>query len=124
MPARAGSRPTSIDEQIAQGLRSGNRINRIWDVNPARGGPIIQDRLWVYGSYRHWGTYNTVAGSFKDQDFSDVFYKPSTEQNLFPVWHQSAAARFTAQLNSEATRSTSTTTGSTPTSATASSRRI
>ena len=87
------------DEQMAQGLRSGSRINRIWDVNPNAGGPIIPDRLWVYGGFRHWGTYNTVAGSFKDQDFSSLFYEPSTEQNLFPVWHQSGVARFTTQIN-------------------------
>ena len=87
------------EEQIAQGLRSGNRINRIWDVNPNAGGPIIRDRLWVYGGFRHWGTYNTVAGSFKDRDFSALFYEPSDEQNLFPVWHQSGVARFTAQIN-------------------------
>ena len=87
------------EEQIAQGLRSGNRIDRIWDVNPNAGGPIIRDRLWVYGGYRHWGTYNSVAGSFKDANFSDIFYTPTTEQNLFPVWHQSGVARFTAQVN-------------------------
>ena len=87
------------DEQIAQGLRSGNRIDRIWDVNPNAGGPIIRDRLWIYGGYRHWGTYNSVAGSFKDQDFSSIFYSPSTEQNLFPVWHQSAVARLTTQVS-------------------------
>ena len=61
-------------EQIAQGLQSGNRINRIWDINPVGGGPIIKDRLWVYGGYRHWGTYNTVAGSFKDANFTETFY--------------------------------------------------
>jgi len=87
------------DEQIARGLRSGNRIERIWDLNPNAGGPIIRDRLWIYGGYRHWGTYNTVAGSFRDQDFSSIFYSPSTEQNLFPVWHQSAAARLTTQVS-------------------------
>ncbi|HLG59070.1 MAG TPA: TonB-dependent receptor [Vicinamibacterales bacterium] len=86
-------------DQIAKGLRSGNRIQRIWDVNPAAGGPIVKDRLWVYASYRHWGTYNSVAGSFKDKDFTEIFYEPTTEQNLFPVWHQSAVARFTTQLN-------------------------
>lgn len=85
--------------QIARGLTSGNRINKIWDVNPAGGGPIIRDRLWIYASYRHWGTYNTVAGSFRDQDFSALFYEPTTEQNLFPVWHQSAVARLTTQIN-------------------------
>jgi hypothetical protein len=87
------------DDLIAQGLRTGNRINRIWDLNPAAGGPILPDRLWVYASYRHWGTYNTVAGSFKDKDFSALFYEPTDEQNLFPVWHQSGVARFTTQIN-------------------------
>ena len=87
------------EEQIAQGLRSGNRIDRIWDVNPNAGGPLIRDRLWIYGGYRHWGTYNSVAGSFRDQDFSSIFYSPTTEQNLFPVWHQSAVARLTTQVS-------------------------
>ena len=83
----------------ARGLTTGNRINRIWDLNPALGGPLVKDRLWIYGSYRHWGTYNSVAQSFRDLDFSELFYKPSTEQNLFPVWHQSAVSRLTTQVN-------------------------
>ena len=97
--AGEGWQSNNLDEELkSQGLTTGNRINRIWDINPALGGPIIKDRLWIYGSYRHWGTYNTVAQSFKDQDFSELFYVPSTEQNLFPVWHQSAVARFTTQV--------------------------
>jgi hypothetical protein len=98
--AGEGWQSNNLDEDLkSRGLTTGNRINRIWDVNPALGGPIIRDRLWVYGSYRHWGTYNTVAQSFKDADFSELFYTPSTEQNLFPVWHQSAVARFTTQVS-------------------------
>jgi hypothetical protein len=98
--AGEGWQSTNLDQhQIDQGLKSGNRINRIWDINPAGGGPIVKDRMWMFASYRHWGTYNTVAGSFKDQDFSELFYQPSTEQNLFPVWHQSAVARLTTQIN-------------------------
>jgi hypothetical protein len=87
------------DEQISKGLRSGNRINRIWDVNPGGGGPIVKDRLWLYSSFRHWGTYNSVAGSFKDKDFSAIFYEPTTEQNRFDVWHESAVARLTTQVS-------------------------
>ena len=34
-PARGWQSDNLDDEQISQGLRSGNRINRIWDVNPA-----------------------------------------------------------------------------------------
>jgi hypothetical protein len=83
----------------ARGLLSGSRVDKIWDVDPAGGGPIIKDRLWLFSSYRNWGTYNTVAGSFQDADFSEVLYKPSTIQNLFPVWHESAVARLTTQVS-------------------------
>ena len=98
--AGQGWQSDNLDEELQnRGLRSGNRINRIWDINPAAGGPIVRDRLWLFASYRHWGTYNTVAGSFKDKDFSEILYQPTTEQNLFPVWHQSGVARLTTQIN-------------------------
>jgi carboxypeptidase family protein len=106
--AGEGWQSNNLDDELrARGLSTGNRINRIWDANPALGGPIIKDRLWVYGSYRHWGTYNTVAQSFRDADFTELFYscapdatgQCTTEQNLFPVWHQSAVTRFTTQVN-------------------------
>jgi hypothetical protein len=87
------------DEQRGRGLATGNRIKRIWDVNPAFGGPVVRDRLWAYGSYRHWGTYNTVAGAYQPLDFSALFYEPSTEQSLFPVHHQNGAVRLTAQVS-------------------------
>jgi len=95
---------------IAQGLKSGSKVDKIWDVNPAGGGPIVKDKMWIYAGYRYWGTYNTVAGSFKDADFTEFPYyscKPdasgacTTEQNLFPVWHWAADARLTTQLGSK-----------------------
>src|SRR5690242_2943666 len=98
--AGEGWQSNNLDDELrSKGLLSGNRINRVWDLNPALGGPLVKDRVWIYGSYRQWGTYNTVAGSFKDKDFTELFYQPSTEQNLFPVWHQSAVSRITTQVN-------------------------
>jgi hypothetical protein len=38
-----------------RGLGGAGAIRESWDINPAVGGPIIRDRLWFYGSYRHWG---------------------------------------------------------------------
>src|SRR4051812_17061431 len=97
------------DTQRAQGLKSANLVNKIWDINPVAGGPIFKDRMWIFGGYRHWGTYNNVAGSFKDASFTEKIYSCNqdangnctTEQNLFPVWHQSAAARLTTQVSSK-----------------------
>jgi len=93
--------------QQAQGLKSANLVNKIWDLNPVGGGPLLKDRVWIFGGYRHWGTYNNVAGSFKDASFTEKLYSCNkdangnctTEQNLFPVWHQSAAARLTTQVS-------------------------
>ena len=93
--------------QQAQGLKSANLVNKIWDLNPVGGGPLLKDRVWIFGGYRHWGTYNNVAGSFKDASFTEKLYSCNkdaagnctTAQNLFPVWHQSAAARLTTQVS-------------------------
>jgi hypothetical protein len=93
--------------QIAQGLHSANLVNKVWDINPVVGLPIVKDRVWLFGGFRHWGTYNNVAGSFKDSSFTETIYNCgqtaygvgncSTSQNLFPVWHESAAGHLTTQ---------------------------
>jgi hypothetical protein len=40
------------------------QIQKIWDVNPSIGGPIVKDQLWFLFAYRHWGVDSTVANSF------------------------------------------------------------
>jgi hypothetical protein len=52
------------DELQASGLRSVDRVNYIYDVNPAVGGPLVTDRLWFYGAYRQWATNQYAAGLF------------------------------------------------------------
>jgi hypothetical protein len=73
-PARAGSRHNLDDEQKSKGLLSGNRINRIWDINPRWAARSSRTACGSTASYRHWGTYNTVAGSFKDATSATFFY--------------------------------------------------
>ena len=102
MPAKAGSRTISTTTRIAQGLKSGNRINRIWDVNPALGGPIIKDRLWIYGvvpSLGHVQHGRRIVQGRGLLGAASTSAGTAPEQNLFPVWHQSAAARLTTQLS-------------------------
>src|SRR5437868_3759564 len=35
-------------------LTNVGKIDKVWDVNPSIGGPIVRDRLWFYFTYRHW----------------------------------------------------------------------
>src|SRR5205085_7636207 len=74
--------------------------------SPIAGAPTSKVRMWSSGGYRRRVTYKNIAGSFKDASFTEKIYSCNkdaagnctTEQNLFPVWHQSAAARLTTQV--------------------------
>src|SRR5262252_1434144 len=69
------------DDLKAKGLKSANLVNKIWDLNPVAGGPIFKDRMWIFGGYRHWGTYNNVAGSFKDASLTEKIYSCNQDAN-------------------------------------------
>ena len=47
-----------------RGLRSVDKIKKIWDFNFGFGGPMKQDRLWFFTSARHWGVHAPIAGTF------------------------------------------------------------
>ena len=82
----------------ARGLTSGNRIRKLWDANPSVGGPLLADRLWLFSSVRHWGTYTYVAGLYDDLDRAALFYTPDRSRPAVqPVWHVSADTRLTLQ---------------------------
>ena len=52
------------DELRGRGLRSVDKINKIWDFNLGIGGPIKRDKLWFFASGRHWGVHAPIAGTF------------------------------------------------------------
>jgi hypothetical protein len=53
-------------ELIQQGLPRVNSVNKIWDVNPTIGGPILKDKLWFYGGFRYSGAKNFIAGMYQN----------------------------------------------------------
>ena len=86
------------DDLVAQGLTSSNRIDKIWDVNPSVGGPLVKDRAWIFASGRHWGTYRYIAGLYDDLDPTALFYTPDVNSPAIqPVWHASGDLRLTVQ---------------------------
>src|SRR5215510_2118452 len=40
-------------EITAKGLTATGNIEKLWEVNPSLGGPIVRDRLWFFGTYRY-----------------------------------------------------------------------
>lgn len=49
---------------VGRGLRAVNKVKKIWDFNPAFGGPLAKNRLWFYGGFRWSGAQNYLANMF------------------------------------------------------------
>ena len=48
------------------GLARVNSAKKLWDVNPAGGGPLLRDRLWFYGGFRFSGAQNYIANMYEN----------------------------------------------------------
>ncbi|MEP7305081.1 MAG: hypothetical protein ABJA98_06150, partial [Acidobacteriota bacterium] len=55
----------------AKGLTATNSIQKLWDVNPSLGGPIVRDRLWFFGTYRYQISRQNVASMFINKNAGD-----------------------------------------------------
>jgi carboxypeptidase family protein/TonB-dependent receptor-like protein len=87
------------DTQRALGL-SRYVTKKIWDVNPALGGPIKRDRLWFFYSYRDWGTTDQPPGTYFDQDVNDFVYTPDLSRpGVTSMRTHANNLRLTAQLS-------------------------
>jgi hypothetical protein len=83
-------------------LTNVSNLRKIWDLNPAVGGPIAKDKVWFYLTYRYWGVNKTVAGSFFDSDPSPFRYSPDYSRPGVDDGHiRSVAGRLTAQISSK-----------------------
>ncbi len=60
-------------ELRARGLNNVDKIDKIWDFNFGMGGPILKNKLWFYGSARHWGVYTPVVGTYVVPAGQNVF---------------------------------------------------
>jgi hypothetical protein len=86
-------------ELRATGLQEPNRVERIFDQNFGLGGPLMQDRLWFYGTFRRWGVDQTVTESYYNADPTRRNYipdlnRPTVDDNVI----KSGALRLTYQV--------------------------
>lgn len=86
----------------ALGLRSVPRVNKVYDVNPAIGGPIARDKVWFFGSIRTWAAEQSVAGLYYNRTPTARSYEPDFSrpaQNIERNGNQSL--RLTWQVNAK-----------------------
>ena len=84
-------------ELEAAGLPSPTALDSMYDINPALGGPLVQDKFWFYGSFRRLVLNTLPAGSFFAPGTGPAGCQdpcPGVEDQ----WINSASLRLTYQL--------------------------
>ena len=100
--AMQGSNYTQELKDAGLLTRPGELI-KVYDVNPAGGGPVIQDRLWFYSSFRILDSWNTVPNMWynkNDGQLDKWTYEPDVDRPAFydNKWGD-ASTRLTFQLS-------------------------
>src|SRR5712691_727323 len=67
---------------MTRGLRAGDSMDSIHDVNLGLGGPVMRNRLWFFTSFRHWGVNQNVANSFYNLDPTFSTYQPDPSRQV------------------------------------------
>ena len=55
-------------------------IQKIWDINPSIGGPILKNKVWFNYTFRNWGSEKTKADAYFDANPSPFIYAPDTSK--------------------------------------------
>ena len=66
----------------AQGVKSPDRVNQIYDYSAALGGPLQRNKLWFFTAQRFWGYQNLQSNSFYEINPVDYLYDPSSDPDL------------------------------------------
>jgi len=76
---------------VALGLTVRNKIDTVYDLNAALGGPILKNRLWFFATLRRWGANNFLANTFTPEGAQAI-----DDNRLTDI-----ALRLTYQINSK-----------------------
>ena len=75
-------------------------IQKIWDINPSVGGPIMRNKIWFNYTFRHWGSEKTKADAYFDSNPSPFVYAPDfTKPGIDDGHIVSNAGRISWQLS-------------------------
>jgi hypothetical protein len=89
------------DELRAQGLSEPGKLKALYQINPSVGGPILQDKLWFFGSFTYTRNEQYVAGQFLNANLAAWDYVPDlSRQAVGEQWARDGAVRITWQPSS------------------------
>jgi hypothetical protein len=102
--ATSGLQSDNFTQRVKdRNLQTPNTVKRLFDINPAFGGPIVRDKLWFYGSARWLDTQSYAGNAFfnKNAGLRDVWtYEPDfTRKGFNHNYSYGGGGRGTWQIN-------------------------
>jgi hypothetical protein len=96
-----------------QGLTTINKVQNVYDVNGALGGPIRADKLWFFTAHRRWGTSSQYPNFYANLTQGSNIYTPDSAHPTLPVetnrsdnirltWQTSAKNKITVYVDNQA----------------------
>jgi hypothetical protein len=67
---------------VAQGVASQTAFDKIYELNPTLGGPLMKDKLWFFGDFRYWINNVFAPGAFSNISPSPIAYVPDKSHPL------------------------------------------
>jgi hypothetical protein len=67
---------------VAQGVASQKAYDKLGEINPMLGGPILKDQLWFFADYRYWINDVIAPGAFRNISPSPLAYVPDKSHPL------------------------------------------
>jgi hypothetical protein len=104
----AGVGSGMIDSNYSQELRDQRlpvpgRYRKVWDFNLGVGGPIVEDRLWYFGSFRNEGSERTVTNMVANANAGDPTKWTYVADPTRPAVNAASYRPLTARLTAQAT---------------------
>jgi hypothetical protein len=88
------------DDLRSRGIQDVAGLKKLWDFDPAFGGRLIRDRVWLYASYRTSLVSQYRAGIYYNQNPLGYAYVPDLDRPSFvTVTDGDYNARLTAQVS-------------------------
>jgi hypothetical protein len=90
-------------ELRARGLTTPGATRQVWDFNVGIGGPILQDRLWYFATFRDEGSERTVPGMFANANAGDptkwTYVADRSRPAVNAASYRMTALRLTSQVS-------------------------
>ena len=94
-----GMQSSNLDDALrARGQTSAPFIKKRYDLGGGIGGPLKQDRIWWFGSWRYWTTSDYYPGNYWNATHGTLFYTPDQSRLAYSDnYYQEATGRVTVQ---------------------------